>query len=253
MNAMSVSANVGAAAIACDLPSCSPCQSRRTCTEGPCRRSRRRPRVEPGGGSADACFTANTGRAHFDYRACVVAHKYRELQKRLTQAGRVTIRDWRTATHQPWRSCSPVIRRNMPAWSARSTRPRWRFARRRDRCAELPSTPAKAAAGRPRRYGQRVATTRRHTQPVLFRCRIRVCRTVESGITPKIVMDTRRRIRGVCRAGVLCRGCFRLIAARGRLMYIHCRQAGGMTAIAASEARVLSALAPFGTVSPSVP
>jgi len=204
---------------------------------------------------ADLCFSANTGRGHFDHRLCLLSDSIEQLQAQLSEVAKTyqgtpgALRGVSAETASVaflfTGQGSQYVGMGRTLYEQQPT-----FRRALDQCSEL-LTEELGQSLVNLLYGNAAdeATLNQtaYTQPALFALEYALAQLWLSwGVRPDVVMGhSVGEYVAACIAGVfsLADG-LKLIAARGRLMQT-LPAGGGMVSILASEAMVKSYLAPY--------
>ncbi|OKH23568.1 polyketide synthase [Hydrococcus rivularis NIES-593] len=224
---------------------------------------------------SDLCFTANTGRSHFEHRLCIVTESVEQLRQQL-QAYLIGKEISGLVSGQALSSQRPKLAFLFTGQGSQyvgmgrelyQTQPTFRAAL--DKCAEIvqpylekpllevlypkeagenfyPPTPQSPFSRRGRILKSPIDETA-YTQPALFAIEYALYQLWQSwGISPTAVIGhSVGEYAAACVAGVFSlEDGLKLIAARGRLMQ-QLPQDGAMVAVFASEARVSAAIAPY--------
>lgn len=201
---------------------------------------------------AALCFSANTGRGHFNHRLCLLADSLDQLQSQL-QSGSEDDGYWRReAAEAPTVAFlftgqgSQYVGMGRGLYEHQPT-----FRRILDQCSEL----LEADLGRSLvdlLYGdaadEALLNQTAYTQPALFAVEYALAQLwLDWGVRPTVVMGhSVGEYVAACIAGVFSlEDGLKLIAARGRLMQ-SLPPGGGMLSILASEADVRAYIAPYG-------
>ncbi|QTA87823.1 Putative phthiocerol synthesis polyketide synthase [Desulfonema magnum] len=207
---------------------------------------------------ADVCYTANTGRVHFEHRLGIVAHDLAELQGKLAayqQGERAeALAQGRIGSEPPKIAFLFTGQGSQYADMGRElyeTQPLFREVM--TECDEIlrayldiPLT--ELLYGEDKENNERLLTETRHTQPALFAIEYALARLWQSwGIEPAAVIGhSVGEYVAACLAGVFgpADG-LKLVAERGRLMHALPRK-GLMVAVRADEAGLREKLASYG-------
>lgn len=193
---------------------------------------------------ADLCFTANTGRVHFDYRLNLVAGSVTQLQQQL--------QDWLRANAAPRRaSGSPAVAFLYPGQGSQyvgmgrdlyETAPVFRAAM--DQCDQI-TRPMLGQSILPVLWDEAVLLDQTlYTQPALFAVEYALtCLWRSWGIQPAVVLGhSLGEYVAACVAGVFSlEDALKLVVTRARLMQT--LPTGAMTAVFTDEATVQSEIA----------
>jgi acyl transferase domain-containing protein len=206
---------------------------------------------------ADVCFTANTGRAHFDHRLAMVVESSTQVQEQLGtfirgETPRGIFSGQKRSTDRPAIAFlftgqgSQYVGMGRELFDTQPT-----FRKTLERCDELllPYLEQPLLQVLYPQAGQNSPLDQTaYTQPALFALEYALAGLWRSwGIKPSVVMGhSVGEYVAACVAGVFSlEDGLKLIAARARLM--HALPAGGrMVAVLADEARVAEAIAPYG-------
>ncbi|AFY78333.1 polyketide synthase family protein [Pleurocapsa sp. PCC 7327] len=206
---------------------------------------------------SDLCFTANTGRSHFEHRLCIVTESVEQLRQQL-QAYLIGKEISGLVSGQALSSQRPKLAFLFTGQGSQyvgmgrelyQTQPTFRAAL--DKCAEivqpyLDKPLLEVLYSDDRRINPKLDETA-HTQPALFAIEYALYQLWQSwGISPTAVIGhSVGEYVAACVAGVFSlEDGLKLIAARGRLMQ-QLPPDGTMVAVFASEARVSTAIAPY--------
>jgi len=204
---------------------------------------------------ADLCFSANTGRGHFDYRLCLLASSIHQLQTKLSKAVQLSEEEgglWRGQLTETASVAflftgqgSQYLGMGRKLYDQQPT-----FRRVLDQCSDLLATDLGLSLV-DLLYGdiadEATLNQTAYTQPVLFAVEYALAQLWLSwGVCPDVVMGhSVGEYVAACLAGIFnLEDGLKLIAARGRLMQA-LPAGGGMVSILASETTVQSYLAPY--------
>jgi malonyl CoA-acyl carrier protein transacylase len=196
---------------------------------------------------ADICFTANTGRSHFDYRFAVVAESTVDLRQQLAA---FVVSEHLYHKKRPKIAClftgqgSQYIGMGRQLYETQPT-----FRQTLDRCDEIlrPYLEQPLLSILYPESGTSSLNDTAYTQPALFALEYALFQLWKSwGIEPTVVMGhSLGEYVAACIAGVFSlEDGLKLVAFRARLMQA-LPQDGAMVNIFASEARVLAAIQPY--------
>ncbi|NNJ84898.1 MAG: acyltransferase domain-containing protein, partial [Gammaproteobacteria bacterium] len=207
---------------------------------------------------ADVCFTANTGRSHFDHRLALVAESSSDAQTQLRAGGHIVGMAARKTPKIAFLFTGQGSQYVGMGRQLYETQPIFRQSI--DRCGAILrpylETPLIELLYFARRVDKRSASTvpadnplnqTANTQPALFALEYALAKLWQSwGITPDVVMGhSVGEYVAACIAGVFSlEDGLKLIAARGRLMQTLCEK-GDMLVLPMTETEAARIIAPF--------